>query len=333
MMEMQQKQSERELALKMKEYINNLNYLNAQSKHYMPNEVFKDLQANIETNPHVAFAYSYYYLISWLYKTVKYAEDLPIEINTKTIKKLLGYNQNYKPINYIIKKNGVLEQINYIKNEWDYPVQFYKEDEQLQFTTISDVDDYEYETIHKNRRTDYEIKYPIKHFYRNTEDNKKTGIFYDTANTHVVPFEAFMHCMSSKNLGTTGFYLYAYLKYKNQLYRGGYDASRTKLAEETGISRRALTNYLNALRAYNMIEVIHNQDYFSLNIKDTKASTIKVNDPEKFTRYEIGYKKLPIKKKSEVTDTNTFIEKEEPQKPTHNSSFSMMIKNEHKQLS
>src|SRR5699024_11535773 len=110
-------QSEKELALKIKEYIVKLNYRDGQSRHFMPNEIFKDLQSNIKTSTHIAFAYSYYYLTSWLYRNVKYAEDLPIEINTKTLKKLLGYNQNYKPINYIIKKNGVLEQINYIKND------------------------------------------------------------------------------------------------------------------------------------------------------------------------------------------------------------------------
>src|SRR5699024_7031819 len=311
-------QSEKELALKIKEYIVKLNYRDTQSKHYMPNEIFKDLQANIETSTHIAFAYSYYYLISWLYRNVKYGEPLSIEINTKTLKKLLGYNQNYKPINYIIKKNGVLDQLNYTKNDWNFPIEWYSEDNKPEFIKFSDTDEYMNNETYKNRRIDYEIKYPIKHFFRNTEDTEKTGVFYDVSNTHLVQFEVFMQCMASKELGVLGFYLYSFLKYKNQQHKEGYDASKARLAKETGISERAITKYLSALRSYNMINVIHNQEYFILgsNPQDFKASTIKVNEREKFTRHPIDYKKLGVKKNVKDKD-----KEEEPQKPTQNSSF------------
>src|SRR5699024_264844 len=199
-----------------------------------------------------------------------------------------------------------------------------------EFIKFSDTDEYMNNETYKNRRIDYEIKYPIKHFFRNTEDTESTGVFYDVSNTHLVQFETFMQCMASKELGVLGFYLYSYLKYKNQLHKEGYDAPKTRLAKETGISERAITKYLSALRSYNMINVIHNQDYFILSAgaQDFKASTIIVNERKKFTRHKIEYKKLGVKKN--VKDIEEA--KEETQKPTQNSSFSMMVNRELKQL-
>jgi|SRR5699024_8920484 len=297
-------QNEQEITAKIKDTMINTGFKSKEAKHFMPNEIFEDLQANISKSPHVAFAYSYYYLTSWLYRNAKYGEKLPININTKTIKQLLGYTPTNKTLNYIIKKEGTLDTMGYTKNDWDYPVHWSIEDKQVRFTTISDVDDQQWNIIHGSRRTDYEAKYPVKHFYRDPEDmeiDELTGVFNDVSDTHMVPFEAFMQCMSIDELGTTGFYLFSYLKKQNQHFVDGYDASLDRLSRETGIPRMSINRYITSLKEYNLIKVVHNQEFFSLGIKakDRLASTYITSKPTEFTRKVVEYEKLKVKKKAE----------------------------------
>lgn len=107
--------------------------------------------------------------------------------------------------------------------------------------------------------------------------------------------------MSDKELGTTGFYLYSYLKMKNQFFSTGYDVSLENLEKETRIPNSSLVRYLAALRKYNLIEALHNQEYFTLGLEEEfkKANTYITNDSSSFTFVAQPYKKIEVKSPEE----------------------------------
>ncbi|MGG4039284.1 hypothetical protein [Heyndrickxia ginsengihumi] len=167
---------------------------------FMPNEIFNDLQNNIKKSVHIPFAYSYYYLITWLYRYAKYGS---ISIDNKNIKEILGYNKDYKPIDYIIKKNGILDLMEYTITTKDHPISWEVNDNYLNFSMLSDFDEETIKTIKKIKSRKYMIKFPYKSFFRtkeSEEDNYEDGTFYDVSNTHLIPFEVFMFCMSKKEI-------------------------------------------------------------------------------------------------------------------------------------
>jgi len=269
-----------------------------ESTHFMPNEIFEDLQGNLSKSPHIAFAYSYYYLISWLYRNAKYGTK---NINTADMKQLLGYSKTNKTINYLIKHKGVLDLMGYTETTNNYPWAWEMDEfNDPVFSLIDDEDEQTKKEIHKGKDNNYKIKYPIKHFYRDSEDiedDHTSGVFYDISNTHMVGFDVFIHCMSLKELGATGFYLYGYLKMQNQKFDGGYDVSLENLEEETGIPYVSLNRYMDALKKYKLIDTIHNQKYFAkgMDDEDRKANTYITNESDFFTFTAQPYKKMEVK--------------------------------------
>ncbi|MBP1967999.1 hypothetical protein J2Z83_000091 [Virgibacillus natechei] len=280
------------------EIIEILNYREQEKIHFMPNEIFEDLQTNLSKSPHITFAYSYYYLISWLYRNAKYGTQ---SIDVATIKQLLGYSPTTKTINHIIKNGGVLDLLGYTETTSNYPIAWGMDEyNDPEFFLIDDADYFMKKEIRMENGNRFTAKYPIKHLHINQEDYEdemKTGVFYDVSNTHMIDFETFIHCMSIEKLGVTGFYLYGFLKNKNQIYGEGYDVPLPKLCEETQLSYQSLVSYLDALRKYNLIDVVHNQDYYAPGLEDEyrKANTYITNDPIRFTFIEQGYKKMNVK--------------------------------------
>lgn len=282
-------------------------------KHFMPNSIFnelkvlfpppKDKEPKTNRGVHIAFSYSYYYLVSWLYRNAKYRE---CHINTPTIRQLLGYSRTNESMNFIIKRNGVLDKEKFTKTTNNYPV-FWEFDEfgDPRFTLIKEVDKKFQREIRKARGNRFFVKYPIKHFHADEFDYKeemKTGIFYDISNTHMVDFRVFVHCMSIQELGILAFYIYSFLANKNQLHKKGYDISLEKLSEESGIPYRTTIRYLAMLRSYNLIDVIHNQDYYVVGLgNDRKSNTYITNNPSNFTFQPIFYKKIDVKTLDEYT--------------------------------
>lgn len=272
-----------------------LQYNNKESPMYVPNEIFGDFIGGAIKQKHVPFAYSYYYLVSWLYRNCKYG-SLPID--NKQIKELLGYSPTYVEVDYLIKKNGVLDVIGYTLTEKDYPISWSLEGNDLEFTMLSDLDDDMQKIAKDNRSRKYFVKFPVKGFYRDDEEDCYNGTFYEIDNTHEVPFEVFMFCMEKEDVGCTGFYLWCYLKMQDQIYKG-YDISVDDLADEVGIARRTLAQYLKVLRQYNMIDCKHNQDFFCVALKndERKANTYYANDWTIFSRMKIDMKKIQYKSK------------------------------------
>ncbi|MED1863263.1 hypothetical protein P4V41_07325 [Fictibacillus nanhaiensis] len=283
----------------MNEIINKLSYNEKETKIYIPNEIFNDLEGlHVKGSSHVAFAYSFYYLTSWLYRYCKYGQ---IEIDTKMIKELLGYHPDNKVINYIIKKNGVLDELGYTMTTTDYPVAWEYEDG-LEFVLLSDLDTDAKKMLQSKKGKNYKIKVPIKGIWRSKESEEEgieDGTFYEVDNTHCVPFEVFIECMENDQLGCIGFYLYCYMKSKYQIFETGYDVSLTELERCTGLSHKTLCRYLDRLKKYRMITCDVQNFVLGLDKGERKSNTYHVNDWELFSDKPMSYVKAQVLKLDE----------------------------------
>ncbi|MCA1025703.1 hypothetical protein LCM23_06335 [Cytobacillus kochii] len=261
---------------------NTLNFHPMESKIFMPNELFQDLSVlKTKGSNHITFAYSFYYLISWLYRFAKYDQ---FHLTIRELKEILGYNKTYGGLDYIIKKGGVLDQIGYTSHANNYPIAW-EYDTELKFTLLNELDNETQSIIKSNKSRKYSIKLPAKGFYRNKDSDYFDGTFYEVDRTHLIPFEAFKFSMSKKELGCTGFYLWSYLKMRTQQFENGYDSCIDDLSVETMIPRSTLLQYLVLLREYRMITCDYNQNFFSFNLlkEERKANTYRVNDFEEFS--------------------------------------------------
>jgi hypothetical protein len=226
---------------------------------YMPNEIFPDLQAVLDSSKHIAFAYSYYYYICYLYRYCRYIENGNKQTQ-QLIKERLGYAANNKHVDYIIKKDGLLDQAGYTRTTTDFPISwtFDAEGKRLKFETISQLkeSDESYSQLYNDRN--FKIKIPLKGFYRSQGDEGGiyTGTFYDVSNTYGIPYSTFKDIIEDDKLGVMGFYLYGFLKYKCAMFRNGYQASRYVLADETKIAGAAsIVKYTYALYAKGFIDI------------------------------------------------------------------------------
>lgn len=277
--------------------LNKLIYNNKESKLFMPNEIFDDIQASGIKNKHIPLAYSYYYLVSWLYRYAKYG--VINGLDNKVIKQILGYSPTYPEIDYIIKKNGLLDTLRYTSTTKDFPILWAYEDKILSFDLLSDFEEDVQKVIKQQHSRKYTVKYPVKAFYRSKEseeDHYEDGTFFEVDNTHLVPFEVFMFCMSKKELGCTGFYLWSYLQMQNQKFAGGYDVSLDDLASEVKIARSTMCEYLGSLREYEMIKCQHNQDYFCLALsnEEKKANTYVTCDWNSFSEQKRKVSRMKV---------------------------------------
>jgi hypothetical protein len=233
---------------------------------FMPNEIFTDLQKNIELPTNVAFAYAYYYYISYLYRYCKYDINSNSMINVKDIKKKLGYSPINKKIDYLIKKDGVLDEIGYTESVTDFPVawELTKYSSPI-FTYISEYKKAYPEMFKKNEISyieipaNFKVKKPIKAFYRTKDSNSVDGTFYEPFSTHSITYDIFDYFMESEELGVIAFYLYGYFKFKSETCGGQYSASYLQLKIETGLSTTTLQKYIFILERNAFLEVDHKE--------------------------------------------------------------------------
>lgn len=292
--------------LTYEEIKNYLKYHGKESNIYLPNDIFEELKV-IENVQHRAFAYSYIYLTTWIWRNGKYGEVKPSELSQSNIMNLLGKKGNTR-LRYITAKGGLLEEIKYLETSKDYPLYSSLTEEGLEFTYLSnysnDSEVYEYLRPPSN----FEAKRPIRGHHRNIldpewkteyENGYEDGTFFEIENTFEVPFEVFMYCMSNKNIGEKGFYIYSFLKMKNQMFNG-YDVPMKGLAEQLKMPEKTAFTWLKTVRQYNMVQGIHNQDAFVVGLpkEQRKSNTYITNDIEHFTNKPIEYAKMTVVKRS-----------------------------------
>lgn len=217
-------------------------------KIYIPNEIFEDLGkvAELKTSPSKAFAYSYYYYITYLYRYCKYRGD---KLFTQTdIKEALGYSATNKKLDYIIKKDGVLDSMKYTKTISDVPMRFYYDEGTYKplFEMLSELNNSGMYEETKINIKNFKVKYPVKAFYRDgIEKEVFDGSYYNVAHTHEISHQVFNNII--QNTGAIGTYVYGYVKAKSFLFNNHYQIPIKKFSDEIGISIKALSGTLNEL--------------------------------------------------------------------------------------
>jgi hypothetical protein len=248
---------------------------------YMPNEIFSDLQNSIKSSKHIAFAYAYYYYVCYLYRYCHYIDDNGKMITQPAIKEFLGYAATYKPIDFLIKKDGKLDEIGYTETTTNYPLlwKFEAETGELSFESIADLKELDKSFSAFLNKRNFKVKLPVKAFYRYKKDQERqgwfTGTFYNVQYTHSIEYSTFNAIISNKKLGTMGLYLYGYLKHKCSAFPAGYQASANVLRTKLKIGGTAsVFKYINALDECNFIEV--ERKSFSFDSIDKEANTYKI---------------------------------------------------------
>jgi hypothetical protein len=233
--------------------INKLSYNEHEVNVYVPNEIFQDLKdSEMNRSNHLAFAYSYYYLCCWLYRYCKYGHA---NIDVKMVKGMLGYSPNSKDIDFIIKKNGILDQMGYTFSSTDYPIAWDFNNGDILFTMLSELEDDIRKMVREQKGKNYKIKIPVKGLWRDKQSEDEgieDGTFYDISNTHMIPYDVFDKCMNDKELGCTGFYLYGYLKYRCQWHEK-YNSSFEHIGNDTGVSKNTVEKYLFKLEQKGLV--------------------------------------------------------------------------------
>lgn len=244
-----------------------INYNKGETRIFIPNEIFDDLQTAIQIPTHLAFAYSYYYMITYLYRYNKYFYT---KFTQSMIKEFLGVNPIYKKVDYIIKKGGVLDTLGYTETTTDYPISCTLTDDKIpMFKTIHE---WKYENpdmipYMKDERN-FKIKYPVKAFFRDELSRKNdlyNGTFYEARYTHGIHVNTFVDALeggsNGQKIGYMGFYLYGFISALIGQSGGHYVAvSINEIGKQTKLSHPTLVKTFDVLEKEKFLKIEH-QEY------------------------------------------------------------------------
>jgi hypothetical protein len=220
---------------------------------FVPNEIFYDF-ANLKykSNKHYSFMICYYILVSYFYYYSFYGDKL---ITKAEIKTLLSLSKTNTRLDYITKRNGLLDSTGYTYETNNIPIKTVYNDNIPNW-------------IYYNMNTySYKIKCPRKAFYRHSNDVEYTGTFYDVVNTTKVDMNIFYEIIN--NLGINAFVIYLYIKKHNTLMMG-----YTKLANNLLMSRRIVVDKTNLLELYGYINIKHADYDFRGNFEYSNIYTV-----------------------------------------------------------
>ncbi|MBS4207468.1 hypothetical protein [Bacillus sp. FJAT-50079] len=272
-------------------------------KVFMPNDLFARLskekaltKKNKERkSTHVDVAYTYLYLVSWFYRNAKYGELSDSLTDTGAFKEVIGFSPKSKEIDYIIKKNGVLDQMGLTKTLpfKEAPILAGFDEDILQFIYADSLKTKTW----SNRKV---FKYPI--FCLEDDDEHGLGTFFGYIdNTHHVDFRVFMQCITNKNLGTSAFYIYSFLKHKCDVAGGNIEIGLSKISEQTGITEKKRDKALDYLKRHNLIKCIPAP--FVVGAEEGEGANIYIcNGVESYIEEEKKYSKRQLIKAKDVKE-------------------------------
>ncbi|MCU5107004.1 hypothetical protein OCA21_14380 [Bacillus cereus] len=248
-----------------REFKSIIEYYEREDKHgkvFLLNSLFETLskeesltKKGKRTTTHVDVAYSYLYLIAWLYRNAKYGVMSDQNTDVGTLKELIGFTSREQRIDYIIKKNGVLDRLGLTKTipYKEAPCSYTIDDDNvIDFETIAQAGI----KVENNRKT---IKEPIFGLY-DSDGEYGYGTFFggvdsdNVSKTHNVDFKIFMKCMTNKNLGTDAFYIYSFLKSKCDVAGGTIEIAHDTIMKQTGITRGKMNIALDGLKKHGLIK-------------------------------------------------------------------------------
>lgn len=250
--------------------LSRVSYYKEKDRHgkvFIPNDIFEMLSSDKELrskqSPDVAVAYSYLWLITWLWRNAKYGDMEDNCTSIGSLKEMIGITSTNKTINYIIKDGGVLDKLGLTKtlNYKEAPVTYTIEENMPVFYTQDELDnmrderDIEESKAWRGNNRKKTVKQPV--FALKNAEGETGGTFYgDIENTHQVEFDIFVKCMTNPKLGCTAFYLYAFLKSKSDVNDGMIEIGGDTISTKTGVRHTSREKALDGLKKHNLVNCI-----------------------------------------------------------------------------
>lgn len=220
----------------------------------MPNEIFSDMKEwlvldDLKSIQHQEFVYSYYWLLAYLWRFAVHSEH---KITQSDIKRMLNYNPKNSRLDYIMKRDGLMDSKSYTKTTIDYPVSWsQKGKDDVQFTMLHHLDKEYREYVSKFIARNNFVKNPLKH---TGEDVDEEGVFWNISNTHSMSGEMFKICMSNTDLGCAGFYLYGVLVFiRDKIGVDEFPCANETLATYTGWNEKRIIRITNCLQTNHLL--------------------------------------------------------------------------------
>lgn len=215
--------------------------------------IFKELKEKSElglfkTKKHKTFTFGYIWLVSYLWKYSKYGQA---KYDTDAIKSILGLNEKDSRVDYIIKRDGLLDEWGYTEATRDFPIATAFENNSLRIYTLEDIGENERRDFLRNYGNRYYCKKPIHQFER--ED--KTGLMFSKDDVFRITRSEFIRAALTKEIGCEGLYLYAYIKLKLKMsVKNNIVIYNNELKETTGFCDATIRRLTKNLEFAGMIK-------------------------------------------------------------------------------
>jgi len=307
---------------KYNELLSIFNHNEKQSNVFMTNEYFEILP-KLFTDENkwkfTTFSYAYLYLNTYMYRWSTYGQYIP---KVNEIKEILGLYGNDKRYNDVIKKDGILDAYGLTETVGvkDIPIlNTVDEFEGLKFDFVSDIfPDSKCEIFKewKNAKCitpKTTIKKPVLALHSNIKNDDFMGTFYNPNNFTNIPFEVFAFCMSKKELGVAGFFIYAYIKNGMETYKEEFKTSHRMIANKFGGAYTTIYDSLVALIKHGLVERFLGQEEFSkaMPLEERQASIYTVLECAELFNKEgnVDYEKASVLTVEEYKEINKKEEK------------------------
>lgn len=217
----------------------------------IPNEIFEDLNTgDFKSWQHKAFAYTYYYINTWLYRNALYGQrDRNKYAQQVILKRMVNSTSKFT---YITKKQGVLEKLGYLETIHDYPVDISLEEYFFDFCMYSELDSIIQSQTAPLRN--FAVKKPTKAFVRHPDEENFTGTFYDFRNTHTIPTQAIVKILDSKTLSYIHFYLLGYIIMLADRHKGTIQLTNKEIQEFLGCGEKFVTKVTKELEQHKLVK-------------------------------------------------------------------------------
>lgn len=227
---------------------------------------------DIKNNRHKTFAFSYYCLVSYLWKYSKYSTQ---KIGVQDIKRIMLLGEGDKRIDYIIKKGGVLDLFGFTETTRDFPVATtFDENNIICVKTLKDLDNETSKAFLSQCDKRYTCKKPLPQYSR----NGKAGLMY--SKDDVIPVSVFelTRTILCPEIGFDGFYVYMFIKYRCKMVAySDLKIFYAELEKHIGYKKRRIRELINALSTVGMIKV--ESEYEHENKRISRNNTYRITTP------------------------------------------------------
>jgi len=227
-------------------------------------------------------------------------------IKLEVLKEIIGFSKKYQKFNFAIKENGVLDEKGFTKTVYarELPMMYSFAQGELTFTTWEEYDSTgDFREMIKDKGKDVysnksKGKIPLDAVYSKEGIVNEGTLFYSNNpeaidNTHEIDIRTFFLCLSNKDLGCDGFYVYSYISSLPK--KDGYvEVSIEKISTRTKIPKRTLSRVLHFLKGHNLLHC--KPKNYTVGKKSKGANEYKVLCGKSYSKEVLDYEKAKVER-------------------------------------